>query len=58
MMSIFLEKTEILSEIMNNYEFNVLKEYQGKCQKLYNAKENLSSFSYGVLNFNGYDYLY
>lgn len=57
-LSIFLEKTEILSEIMNNYEFNVLKEYQGKCQKLYNAKENLSSFSYGVLNFNGYDYLY
>lgn len=57
-LSIFLEKPETLSKIIDNYASDILKKYQDKCQKTYDAKENLTPFSYGVLSFDGYDYLY
>ena len=57
-LSIFLEKSETLSKIIDNYASDILKRYQDKCQKAYDAKENLTPFSYGVLSFDGYDYLY
>jgi len=57
-LSIFLDKPEVLSEIIENYDFQDLKIYKDKCQKALYAKHNFNSFSYGILNFQGYDYLY
>lgn len=57
-LSIFLEKLETLSKIIENYESDILKKYRSKCQKAYKAKESLTLFSYGVLSLDGYDYLY
>lgn len=57
-LSIFLEKSETLSKILDNYGSDILKKYQDNCQKAYDAQESLASFSYGVLSFDGYDYLY
>ena len=56
--SIFLGNSNIISKTLGNYESDTLKEYQDKCQKTYDDKESLESFSYGILNFGGYDYLY
>lgn len=45
-------------DILDNYNFPVLKEYAKQCQKSINANENLLSFHYGILGYKGYDYLF
>lgn len=57
-LSIFLNKSEFLTKVIHNYKFKSLKEYKEKSQKAFFENHSFQSFSYGVLNFCGYDYLY
>lgn len=57
-LSIFLDKSEFLADLIESYDFECLKAYKEKCQQTVCKKDSLASFNYGVLNFDGYDYLY
>lgn len=57
-LSILLNKSETLLEIIKTYDFEELEVYKNKCQNELCKQGNFCLFSYGVLNYNGYDYLY
>lgn len=57
-LSIFLNKLENIPEIIEIYDFEDLKAYKDKCLKALCEKDSFTSFSYGILSFGGYDYLY
>ena len=56
--SVLLNKSDILSEIFETYNFERLKKYRDCCQNAAREKADYQQFSIGILSFMGYDYLY
>lgn len=53
-----LNKPLQIMEKLSDYKFQVLEEYANQCQYAFSNNIDISSFHYGILGYNGYDYLF
>jgi len=53
-----LNKIPQVIKTLSKYQFPVLDEYMNQCQDAINNNTDISAFCYGVLGYNGYDYLF
>lgn len=55
---VMLNKLPQIMDKLSKYQFQVLEEYTNQCRDAINNDTDISAFCYGVLGYNGYDYLF
>lgn len=53
-----INKLPLILEKLSKYQFQILEEYANQCQEAIDNDTSISSFCYGILGHNGYDYLF